>query len=119
MTPLPGYASFCNTTTESHIWPFSANLFIQFFFSFSFSITPVHDLNLFPVMASDGSPSQDSQKKKKKTCRKDTEVQVEVQIEQLTACGHSALKQGDSSKALEYFRKAFKTAVHVRKGLRD
>ncbi|XP_060777823.1 tetratricopeptide repeat protein 24 [Neoarius graeffei] len=65
-------------------------------------------------MASDGSPSQDSQKKKKKTCRKDTEVQVEVQIEQLTACGHSALKQGDTSKALEYFKKAFKTAVHLK-----
>lgn len=108
------------TQLRSHIFGHFQQIYsFSSFFSFSFSITPVHDLNLFPVMASDGSPSQDSQKKKKKTCRKDTEVQVEVQIEQLTACGHSALKQGDSSKALEYFKKAFKTAVHVRKGLRD
>lgn len=77
-------------------------------------------------MASDGSPPQDPQKKKKKTNRKvkgedakDAEVQAEVQVERLTACGHGALQQGDSSKALEYFKKAFKTAVNVRKGLRD
>ncbi|KAB5586929.1 hypothetical protein PHYPO_G00007170 [Pangasianodon hypophthalmus] len=72
-------------------------------------------------MASDGSPSQDSQKKKKKSSRKgkgedvkDKEVQVEGQVERLTACGHSALQQGDSSKALEYFKKAFKMAVNLK-----
>lgn len=73
-------------------------------------------------MASDGSSSQDSQKKKKKSSRKvksedvkEEEVQAEAQIERLTACGHSALQQGDSTKALEYFKKAFKSAVNVRK----
>lgn len=76
-------------------------------------------------MASDGSPSQDNQKKRKISRKgksedvKDAEVQVEVQVERLTACGHRALQQGDSSKALEYFKKAFKTAVNVRKVLRD
>lgn len=77
-------------------------------------------------MASDGSPSQDPQKKKKKTSKKgkgedvkDTEVQVEVQVERLTACGHNALQQGDRLKALEYFKKAFKAAVNVRKVLND
>ncbi|KAK3551155.1 hypothetical protein QTP70_013898 [Hemibagrus guttatus] len=73
-------------------------------------------------MASDGSPSQDPQKKKKKTSKKgkgedvkDTEVQVEVQVERLTACGHNALQQGDRLKALEYFKKAFKAAVNLNK----
>ncbi|XP_060726317.1 tetratricopeptide repeat protein 24 [Tachysurus vachellii] len=73
-------------------------------------------------MASDGSPSQDPQKKKKKTSRKgkgedvkDAEVQVEVQLERLTACGHKALQQGDRLKALECFKKAFKAAVNLNK----
>lgn len=77
-------------------------------------------------MASDGSPSYDPQKKKKKTSRKgkgenvkDTEVHVKVQVERLTACGHNALQQGDRSKALEYFKKALKTALKVRKVLSD
>lgn len=89
-------------------------------------MTPAHEFHLYPVMASDGSPAQDSPKKKKKTSRKarsegvkDAEVQEEVQVEKLTACGHSALQRGDNSKALEYFKKAFKTAVNVRKVLRD
>ncbi|KAF4088277.1 hypothetical protein AMELA_G00080620 [Ameiurus melas] len=68
-------------------------------------------------MASDGSPSQDSQKKKKKTSRKGKGEDVkdaEIQVESLTACGHGALQQGDSSKALEYFKKAFKTAANLK-----
>lgn len=85
-------------------------------------MTPADNLNLFPVMASDGSPPQDSQEKKKKTSRKGKGVDVKdtaVQVERLTACGYSALQQRDSSKALEYFKKAFKTAVNVRKVSRD
>ncbi|KAF5907773.1 tetratricopeptide repeat protein 24 isoform X1, partial [Clarias magur] len=80
-------------------------------------MTPADDLNLFPVMASDGSPPQDSQEKKKKTSRKGKGVAVKdtaVQVERLTACGYSALQQRDSSKALEYFKKAFKTAVNLK-----
>lgn len=118
-----GYNFSCNKTTESHICPFLENRFSLFICLFIyFSTTPAHDLNLFPVMASDGSPSQDSQKKKKKTSRKGKGEGVkdtEIQVESLTACGHGALQQGDSSKALEYFKKAFKTAVNVRKVLRD
>ncbi|XP_053349875.1 tetratricopeptide repeat protein 24 [Clarias gariepinus] len=80
-------------------------------------MTPADNLNLFPVMASDGSPPQDSQEKKKKTSRKGKGVDVKdtaVQVERLTACGYSALQQRDSSKALEYFKKAFKTAVNLK-----
>ncbi|KAL7874195.1 hypothetical protein SRHO_G00051650 [Serrasalmus rhombeus] len=70
-------------------------------------------------MASDGSPSRDSQKTKKKTIRKgkgeDVEhAQVQVNIESLTASGHHALQQGYYSDALEYFKKAFKAAVELK-----
>ncbi|XP_026855862.2 tetratricopeptide repeat protein 24 [Electrophorus electricus] len=71
-------------------------------------------------MASGGLPCRDSQKKKKKTSKKGNDYDVEdkeVQsdIENLTACGQSALHQGDYSEALDYFKKAFKAAVKLNK----
>ncbi|KAG9276666.1 tetratricopeptide repeat protein 24 isoform X1 [Astyanax mexicanus] len=70
-------------------------------------------------MASDGSPSRDSKKKKKKSSKKgkseDAEdAEVRVDIESLTACGHSALQRGDCAEALEYFKKAFKAAAKLK-----
>ncbi|KAI4892212.1 hypothetical protein NFI96_003993 [Prochilodus magdalenae] len=70
-------------------------------------------------MASDGSPSRDSQKKKKKTGKKGKgekveDTQVQVDIESLTASGHHALQQGDTSEALGYFKEAFKAAMKAK-----
>ncbi|XP_072534836.1 uncharacterized protein [Salminus brasiliensis] len=70
-------------------------------------------------MASDGSPSRDSQKKKRKTTKKgkceDVEdAEVQVDIESLTAGGHRALQRGDCTEAVEYFKKAFKAAVKLK-----
>ncbi|XP_062847756.1 tetratricopeptide repeat protein 24 [Trichomycterus rosablanca] len=67
-------------------------------------------------MAPDGSPSQDLQRTKKKTIRKENEDvkdEVQVNIEKLTTSGHGALKRGDSTKALDYFKRAYRTAVKL------
>ncbi|XP_066538525.1 tetratricopeptide repeat protein 24 isoform X2 [Hoplias malabaricus] len=70
-------------------------------------------------MASDGSPSRDTQKKKKKSSKKGNSEDLEdggiqVDIERLTACGHNALQQGDYSEALENFKKAFKASMSLK-----
>lgn len=72
-------------------------------------------------MASDSYPSHEGRKKKKKMSdgcvkSKDKEadvLKVQVDIEELTASGHIALKQGDCKEAISCFKKAFKASIEV------
>ncbi|KAJ8005446.1 hypothetical protein DPEC_G00146730 [Dallia pectoralis] len=72
-------------------------------------------------MASNNSPSYEGRKRKKKSDSglksRDEESEVtelHIDIEDLTASGHNALKSGDCEKALICFKKAFKAAIKLK-----
>ncbi|XP_035235207.1 tetratricopeptide repeat protein 24 [Anguilla anguilla] len=70
-------------------------------------------------MASDGSSTQQCRKKKKKnsSSKKVDEapevLEIQADIEGLTASGNSALLRGDCTEALGFFKKAFKASLEL------